>query len=65
MSAPNTDVEKQEKKHKPSLLGMKGAVAFAVVLLILFGGWVIVNGNAPETPETRIDGRTGDEVPAD
>ena len=65
MSAPNTNVEKQEEKHKPSLLGIKGAIGFAALLLVIFVGWVIINGQSPETPETRIDGRTGEEVPAD
>jgi hypothetical protein len=65
MSAPDTNVEKQEEKHKPALLGIKGVVGFAALLLVLFVGWVIINGQAPETPATQIDGRTGEEVPAD
>ncbi|SDI15557.1 hypothetical protein [Lutimaribacter saemankumensis] len=65
MSAPDTNVEKEEQKHKPALLGIKGAIAFAAVLLVLFVGWVIVNGQSPETPDTRIDGRTGEEVQTD
>ena len=65
MSAPDTNVKKQEEKHKPALLGIKGAIAFAALLLALFVGWVIVNGQSPDGSETRIDGRTGQEVPAD
>ena len=65
MSAPDTNVKKQEEKHKPALLGIKGAIGFAALLLVLFVGWVIINGQEPETPATQIDGRTGEEVPAD
>lgn len=35
MSAPDTNVEKQEKRHKPALLGIKGAVIFGVIMLLL------------------------------
>lgn len=65
MSAPNTDPEKQETRHKPSLVGIKGAIGFAALLFVLFFGWVVIQGNEPDTPETRIDGRTGDEVEVD
>ncbi|MGJ8625508.1 MAG: hypothetical protein ACSHXB_01000 [Sulfitobacter sp.] len=33
MSAPDTNVEKQERRHKVPLLGMKGVVILAVVLI--------------------------------
>lgn len=62
MSAPNTDVEKQEKEHKPALLGIKGAIIVAVVLLLGLITWLAAKGQEPVTPETRIDARTGAEV---
>lgn len=62
MSAPDTNVEKQEKAHKPALLGIKGAILFAVVLLLGLILWLAANGQEPVTPETRIDARTGAEV---
>jgi len=62
MSAPDTDVEKQEKAHKPVLWGIKGGVLFAVVLLLGLITWLAAQGQEPVTPETRIDARTGEEV---
>ncbi|MFO7769917.1 hypothetical protein HAT86_06490 [Roseovarius gahaiensis] len=62
MSAPNTDVEKQEKEHKPALLGIKGAIIVAVLLLLGLITWLAAKGQEPVTPETRIDARTGAEV---
>lgn len=59
MSAPNTDVEKQEKRHKPALIGMGAAVAWSVVLLIGLITWVVWQGNEPEGAEAVVDGRTG------
>lgn len=38
MSAPDTNVEKEKRRHKPSLFGVKGSI---VVVLILFIGWLI------------------------
>lgn len=35
MSAPDTNIEKQEQRHKPSLIGMKGAVVFGALMLLL------------------------------
>lgn len=61
MSAPNTNIEKQEERHKPALIGMGAAVLWSVVLLVLLVGWVVYQGNDPEGAETQIDGRTGAE----
>lgn len=36
MSAPNTNLNKQAKRHKGPLLGMIAAVVLAVVLLVWF-----------------------------
>jgi len=30
MSAPDTNIDKQEKQHKPALLGVKGAMIFGI-----------------------------------
>ena len=32
MSAPDTNIDKQEKQHKPALLGVKGAMIFGIVV---------------------------------
>ncbi len=62
MSAPETNVEKQKKQHKPALMGIRGAVLFALVLLLGLIGWVASNGQTPIDPDVKIDGRTGEEV---
>ncbi|WP_341211865.1 DUF2273 domain-containing protein [uncultured Limimaricola sp.] len=52
MSAPNTDVEKQEKQHKGPLVGM-AIVAIFGVLLILFLVFIgFGQGNEPEAEAT-------------
>lgn len=65
MSAPNTDVEKQKKQHKPALLGIRAAVIFAAVLLLALITWLAYQGQEPGQPDAYIDGRTGAEVPVD
>ncbi|PRY95551.1 hypothetical protein BCF33_1172 [Hasllibacter halocynthiae] len=62
MSAPDTNVEKQEKKHKSALGGMGVAVLFAVVLLVGLVAFVIINGNDPEGSDAVVDGRTGEVI---
>ncbi len=34
MSAPDTDPEKQERRHKAPLLGMKGVIIFVALILV-------------------------------
>ena len=62
MSAPETNVEKQKKQHRPALMGIRGVVIFALILLLALIGWVASNGQTPVEPEVKIDGRTGEEV---
>jgi hypothetical protein len=50
MSAPDTNIEKQEKQHKPALLGIKGGV-LRVALLLFF-----VVGNGREDEDVATDG---------
>lgn len=64
MSAPKTDLDKQEKQHRGPLRGMALVVAFALALLVVLMIWISYNGNEPEGAETQIDGRTGAEEPA-
>lgn len=65
MSAPDTDLEKQKKKHKTALLGIRGVMAFAAILLLGLIIWLSYQGQEPRNPETKIDGRTGEEVNID
>ncbi len=64
MSAPDTNVEKQEKRHKPALGGMIAGGVFVALLLIGFLFFVIGGGDAPVGADTQVDGRTGEVVPA-
>ena len=35
MSAPDTNVKKQEDHHKPALLGIKGVMLFGILMLLI------------------------------
>ena len=62
MSAPDTNIKKQEKNHKGSLTGMRAVLIFAAVLLVGFIVWVVANGNEPSGADVQVDGRTGAEI---
>ena len=64
MSAPDTNVEKQEKKHKAPLGGMIAVVAFALLLLLGLVFFVFGNGEEPDAAGAQVDGRTGEVAPA-
>ena len=64
MSAPNTDLEKQEKNHRGPMRGMAVVVGFALLLLVGLMIWTSSNRTPVEGADTQIDGRTGEEVPA-
>ncbi|UWQ80466.1 hypothetical protein K3725_05540 [Leisingera sp. S132] len=58
MSAPDTNVERQAEKHKPSLLGIGAAVVFALVSLGVFLAMVFDRGgeqDAVEVPATAAE----------
>lgn len=57
MSAPNTNIERQEKNHKPALLGIKGAMLFGVVMLLVIVFFAVMNGSQP-SEETLIGTET-------
>lgn len=59
MSAPDTNIEKQKERHRPSLAGMAIAAAFGVAMIAVLVVIVSARGEAPEGAETQIDGRTG------
>lgn len=65
MSAPQTDPEKQARRHKPSLLGIAIAVIFGVALITFLTVKVADRGETPDGAEVQIDGATGDPVPQD
>ena len=51
MSAPETNVKKQEKQHKVPLVGMVWTVVWAAVLLIGLLVWLSFSGNEPGNDE--------------
>ena len=62
MSAPDTDPEKQAKRHRPSLIGMGIVVVLALAMLLALITFVVDRGGAPEGAEEQVDGRTGEVV---
>lgn len=61
MSAPETNVKKQEKRHKGPLGGMLWVVAFALILLVALIIWVSAGGNEPGNDEP-VEGAASTEV---
>jgi len=59
MSAPDTDVEKQSKRHRPALIGIVAAAVFGVLMMIVLTLFVFARGDEPEGADVQIDGRTG------
>ncbi|MDF1873055.1 hypothetical protein [Vannielia sp.] len=51
MSAPETNIEKQSKRHGGPLLGMAVGVGFALILLVGWLTWAAYNGDTPGDPE--------------
>lgn len=47
MSAPDTNIERQEEKHKPALLGIKGAMLFGGLMLLSALFFAVSNGTSP------------------
>lgn len=39
MSSPDSNIEKQKRRHRPSLIGIGAALLAAAVLLIVVTGW--------------------------
>lgn len=61
MSAPHTDVEKQEKRHKGPLAGMAVVAVFGVLLILLLVFLGFGQGNEPEA-ESTVEAVGSDEV---
>lgn len=36
MTSPNTNIEKQKRRHRPVLTGIAGAVVLAIIAVIVF-----------------------------
>ena len=48
MSAPDTNIEKQKKRHAGPLVGIAAGIAFVAVLLVIY--LVTVSGSGDELP---------------
>ncbi|MEM7521951.1 MAG: hypothetical protein AAF307_13070 [Pseudomonadota bacterium] len=53
MSAPDTNLNRQKKRHAPSLVGIRGAMVFGALMLVLALGYALSNGSSPgdRTPD--------------
>jgi cytoskeletal protein RodZ len=60
MSAPNTNLDKQETQHRGPLRGMFAVVLFALVLLVILGFWAFNRGGTPEGAATQTEVTTGE-----
>ena len=41
MSAPHTDVEKQERRHAGPLIIMAGCIGFVAIILVAYFGFIV------------------------
>lgn len=60
MSAPDTNLEKQKKRHVPSLVGIGLAAVFGVAMIVALTFIVSARGDDPDGSEVQVDGRTGE-----
>lgn len=60
MSAPDTNLEKQKRRHKGPLGGMKLVLGLVALLFAAFVIWSFAASDGPEGAETQVDGRTGE-----
>lgn len=62
MSAPDTNVETEERRHKHALGGIRMSLVAVILLFVGFIAWTFSQSDGPEGAATQIDGRTGDAV---
>lgn len=60
MSAPDTNLEKQKRRHKGPLGGMKLVLGLVALLFAAFLIWTVAASDGPEGAETQVGGRTGE-----
>lgn len=54
MSAPDTNIDKQVRRHRGPLFGIAIATAFAGILFALLTGWTAYNGESPADDDTPV-----------
>lgn len=65
MSAPNTNLEKQARRHRGPLRGMFAVVLFALVLLVILAFWAFGRGGVPQGADVQIQTGLGEVVEDD
>lgn len=60
MSSPQTNLEKQKRRHIGPIVGISAALAFALVLFLGWSFWSAQEATPPEGADVQIDGRTGE-----
>lgn len=66
MSAPQTNVEDQEKRHKPSLFGIRAAMIWGALMVVLLIGYNIWFAGEPDAvTNADSDGAVSTTVPTD
>ena len=60
MSASETNVKKQAKRHRGPLIGMIAVLIFALGLFVWWLMYEAAEGTAPQGADATVDGRTGD-----
>lgn len=69
MSAPDTNTEKEEKRHRPALLGIRASMVYAAILLVGLVIWMTVSSDedtgepgGDDTVETVPEGQETEEA---
>ena len=66
MSAPDTNTDTQEKRHRPSLLGIRGAIIFGALMMIGLLGFNMINaGDGDAVSNANSQGPTSTTVDTD
>lgn len=66
MSAPDTNIDTQEKRHRTSLWGIRGAMIFGALMLIGLLGFNMMNaGDGEAVTNTDSAGPVSTTVPTD
>ena len=60
MSSPQTNLEKQKRRHIGPIVGISAALAFAAVMFFAWTFWSAQEATPPEGADVQIDGRTGE-----
>ncbi|WP_103333681.1 hypothetical protein [Pseudotabrizicola formosa] len=59
MSAPQTNIEKQKRRHRGPLIGMIVVVLAVGLYYLWWVGYEVSESNPPQGEQTQIDSRTG------